>query len=506
MGSIKPRRVPGRFVLATLASAVILASCTPAAPVAPSLNTIGDARTAEGDAVDVPFTIAHPDPAVVSVQAASDTTSLVPEAGLVVLGTGSDRTLRVAPASTGLGTARITLVAETAGGSDTTDFELEVTPAFGSAPQKLVPADGAIGDFFGARVAVGSEHALVWSAAETGGSVYPVDRVGDVWELAPRVTASDANAGDSFGFTMAVDGDRAVIGAFLDDEFGFDAGAAYVFERTGSGWVERVKLTASDAAAGDHFGQAVDIHGSMIALGAPVRAEGGAPAVGAVYVFEASGDVWTETDTILSGDPNPHQFGERLALDADRLVVGVTRDDDLGVGAGAAYVFRHTGSDWVEEDKLLAADGGPGLSFGAAVDVHEGVVVVGAPGDATKGAEAGAAYVFEEAAGVWSEAAKLLGSDGMPEHYFAESVAIHGVYVLVSAVGDDEAAADAGAAYLFKQVDGAWTELKKLIAPDGASGDYFAFRVALSADHALIGSDSDDDNGAESGSAYVFRR
>jgi uncharacterized repeat protein (TIGR01451 family) len=202
---------------------------------------------------------------------------------------------------------------------------------------------------------------------------------------------------DRFGRSVAIDGDTVVVGAYnadLGDIIG--AGAAYVFTLDGSIWTEQQKLSASDKAGGDYFGRSVAIDGDTIVAGA-YRADPGGSNAGAAYVFTRTGSTWTEQQKLTASDKAENDyFGRSVAISGETVVVGAY-NADLGdiTDAGAAYVFTRTGSTWTEQQTLTASDAAAEDRLGLSVAISGDTVVVGAcaadPGGVDR---AGAAYVF----------------------------------------------------------------------------------------------------------------
>ncbi len=191
------------------------------------------------------------------------------------------------------------------------------------------------------------------------------------------------------------------------------------------------------------------------------------------------------------------------------------RNDDNGTDSGSAYIFERNagGSDsWGEVAKLVASDGVAFDNFSTSVAISGDTVLVGSLGDGGNGVISGSAYIFERNAGGsdnWGEVAKLIASDGVARDNFGNSVAISGDIVLVGSRGDDDNGTNSGSAYIFERNAGgsdSWGEVAKLVASDGGIGDDFGNRVAISGDIVLVGSTGDDDNGFRSGSAYIFER
>jgi hypothetical protein len=171
------------------------------------------------------------------------------------------------------------------------------------------------------------------------GAIYPVT-IDPTLAQEAKLTASDAAAGDLFGFNVAIDGETAVVGADADDTgAGTDAGSAYVFVRSGTSWSQQAKLTASDAAAGDEFGVSVAISGNTIVVGADLDDAGGSFS-GSAYVFVRSGTSWSQQAKLTAGDAAAgDQFGLSVGISSETVVAGCIGDDSGGIEAGAAYVF-----------------------------------------------------------------------------------------------------------------------------------------------------------------------
>ena len=229
------------------------------------------------------------------------------------------------------------------------------------------------------------------------GAAYVFTRSGTIWTEQAKLTASDGEANDFFGASVAIDGDTLVAGAFLDDTGAkSDQGAAYVFTRSGTIWTEQQKLAASDGEDGDRFGFSVAIDGDTVVAGAPNDDNGPNINQGAAYVFTRSGTIWTEQAKLTASDGETvDEFGFSVAIEGDTAVVG-SRFARLGVNLsrGAAYVFTRDGTIWSEFQKLFASDGKVDDQFGFSVAIDGNTVVAGAIlADGVK-KNSGAAYVF----------------------------------------------------------------------------------------------------------------
>jgi hypothetical protein len=234
---------------------------------------------------------------------------------------------------------------------------------------------GAAVDIQGDRVVVG----VPLGAAGGAALVFARGSSGE-WDLERRLGPSLGTPGDSFGFSVALSGDRAIVGASTATFSDIVSGAAYVFIREGAGtWTEEALLTAADARAFDDFGFSVAIEGDRVLVGAP-GADFEGLTVGAVYVFERGDEGWGETARMVLPDAAMHdRFGNAVALTGDVAVSGAWGRDDLGVDAGAAYLFvQGSAGSWDMDLTILASDGATGDSAGSAVDIEGNLAVVGA--------------------------------------------------------------------------------------------------------------------------------
>jgi len=211
-----------------------------------------------------------------------------------------------------------------------------------------------------------------------------------------------------------------------------------------------------------------------------------------------------EQKLLASDGAADDRFGDSVSISGNVALVGAELDDDKGTDSGSAYVFRWSGGSWVEEQKLLASDGAADDRFGSSVSISGNVALVGAELDDDKGTDSGSAYVFRWNGSSWLEEQKLLASDGAGSDYFGSSVSISGNVALVGAYLDDDNGTYSGSAYVFRWNGSSWVEEQKLLASDGAADDRFGDSVSISGDMALVGAFWDDDNGTDSGSAYVF--
>jgi len=185
-----------------------------------------------------------------------------------------------------------------------------------------------------------------------------------------KLTASDADAGDSFGSSVSISGDTAVVGAYKYNGSSTDSGAVYVFVRSGTSWSEQQKLIPDDGFAGDQFGFSVSISNDTAVIGAPGAGSGSA------YVFMRSGSLWSEQQKLDPyGTSSGDLFGWSVAISGDTAV----SSSNGGGGPGSTYLFGRSGTTWSEPQKLTANAGTADDGFGNSVSIAGDTLVVGAP-------------------------------------------------------------------------------------------------------------------------------
>jgi hypothetical protein len=381
-----------------------------------------------------------------------------------------------------------------------------------SQTQKLVPLDGAAHDYFGFSVAIGGDYAVIGAKGDDAngfdsGSAYVFRYSEGLWSQDQKVTVSDNASGDYFGASVGVDGNYAVVGAYGDDDNGGSSGSAYIFECAGGNWTEVQKVTASDGAGGDAFGYSVCIDGDWIAAGAYL-ADANQTDSGSAYVFRGAGGTWSQVQKLTPPDAKAQGFlGCAVSISGDHIVIGSYGDDEHGAESGAAYVFRRSGDTWHYQDKLVPADYAPSDSFGSCVSVSGRIIVVGTPFDDMRGNDSGSAYFFEESGAAWNRAGRAGPLCGKTWDIFGSSVAIDGDYAIVGAPEDDEKGYNAGSAYIFRRLTSrTWLSVAKLTASDGVAYDGFGTSVGISGVYAIVGAEGADAKGRSSGAAYVFQR
>ncbi len=336
--------------------------------------------------------------------------------------------------------------------------------------------------------------------AANSGSAYIYTRSGGAWSLTQKITASDPGADDGFGSSVAISGEFAIVGAHLDDDGATNAGSAYIFVNSGGTWTQVQKIVASDPNTNDSFGTYVTITATMAVVGAYSDDAGGTDS-GAAYIFNRSGGTWVQTQKLMPSDAaaNKH-FAWNFDVSGNFLIIGAWQDTHAGVNSGAAYIFQKSGATWTQTQKLTASDAAANNFFGVKVAIDGSTAVVGAHTHAGRGA----AYVFTNSGGTWTESQKLMASDALAGDGFGVSLDISENLLAIGAHQNDDKGNSSGSAYIFSRVGTAWTEVANVTASDGAADDVFGRYLSLSGDTMLVGAYQHDHGASDTGAAYIF--
>ncbi len=364
-----------------------------------------------------------------------------------------------------------------------------------------MPSDGTEQDEFGLSVGISGSRAIVGApgdevVAHASGSAYIFDTTTaqQLFKLVPDDTDED----DEFGYSVAISGIRAIIGAPYDRVDNVETGSAYLYDVTTG--QQLFKLLAIDGESNDELGSSVAISGVRAICGAPRDDDNGSSA-GSAYLFDTT--TGNQLFKLLPNDGAENdQFGFSVAISGTIAIVGSPRDDDSGLDSGSAYLFDTTTG--LQLFKLLADDGEAGGGetgdqFGWTVSIDGSRAIIGARLNDDNGNNSGSAYIFDTTTG--KQLFKLLPSDGAANFFFGNSVAIRGTTAIIGSSGDGVNGQGSGSAYIFDATSG--KQIDKLIPSDGAEFDFFGSSVAISGTGTMIGVSSDDDNGSLSGSAYI---
>lgn len=301
--------------------------------------------------------------------------------------------------------------------------------------QKLVSDDGQANDLFGDAIAFSGDTALIGAYGATindnfaQGAVYVFTFAEGTWTQTQKIFLDDGQSNDNFGYSIGLSGTTAIIGAdgakVGTNEF---QGAAFVYDGASGSWTRTQKLTAGDGWIGDIFGYSVALDGDRAMIGA----YGNNGYQGAVYVFGRSDGAWTQTQKLLAGDGSPNTyFGYATALSGSTLLVGAWGGNPGGNDMqGSVYVFTGSDGTWTQTQQLTASDGLPHDKFGHSVALQGTTALIGADGWSNSSAQ-GAVYAFDGSSGAFVETQRFVASDGAPSFQFGLPVTLDGDTALV---------------------------------------------------------------------------
>ena len=374
---------------------------------------------------------------------------------------------------------------------------------------KVIPADTQTLDRFGRAVSISGDYAIIGAYHDDdhglkSGSAYIYHFDGVSWNQVQKIVPADVGLDDRFGTSVSISGDVAIIGCVYDSDLGSRSGSAYIYRNSTAGWVLESKITASDGAIDDRFGRSVSIQGDAAVVGAIWDDDNGIDS-GSAYVFRFDGTTWNQEAKIIASDgATLDKFGWSVSMSQDELIVGAKWNDALGLDSGAAYIYRYDGTTWAQEAKLIPSDGAADSHFGYSISLDGDVAVIGTTWDGELGLKAGAAYVFRFDGSTWGQETKLLGDDEAANDRFGFSVSVDSDRILVGSYAHMDNGLDAGSAYVYMYDGAGWVQQPELLASDGGIGDHFGRSVSLSGDTMLVGAYFDADVGLEAGSAYFF--
>jgi drug/metabolite transporter superfamily protein YnfA len=348
------------------------------------------------------------------------------------------------------------------------------TPSIAKQLAELKGSDTVADDGFGVSVATSGPTAIVGAPGclKAAGRAYLFTNSATGWKQAIELKGSDTVADDYLGYSVAISGATVVVGA---PGYAKKAGRVYVFANTVSGWKQSAELKGSDTVAGDAFGYSVAISGTTAVVGAPNHAKD----AGRAYVFTTTASGWKQAVELKGSDTVAGDgFGVAVAISGASVIAGAP---GYAKDAGRAYVFTTTASGWKQAAELKGSDTVAGDGFGYSAVASGTTAIVGAPSHAKN---AGRAYVFTNTASDWKQAAELKGSDTVADDGFGFSVAISGATVIAGVPGY---AKNAGRAYVFTNAATGWKQAVELKGADGVADDDLGYSVAVSGTTALVG-------------------
>ena len=424
-------------------------------------------------------------------------------------------------------------------------------------------SDATDSDNFGNVVAIDGDRLVVGARHEDGcgtgvnpasnpdgcdssGAAYIFERTNGVWAQTAMLKASNPGAGDQFGGNLTLEGDILVVGARYEDscaasiggdetdELCSNAGAAYIFEYANGAWSQTAYVKPSNMDAGDNFGSHMAISGTRVAITAIYEnscsagvggdmSNNACNSPGAVFTFEKDANGWGQEEYFKSNIPSDSErYGQGIALDGDRLVVGAGRQRGCTVGqtsgcnnGGSAYIYDYANGAWSMIVELKPSNLNGGDRFGEDVALDGDRVLISARNDDSCAttidgnmsdnncSNTGAAHLYELVNGNWTHMTFFKGSAAQDGAQFGTSTAIDGDRIIIGSPNEDNCNAglnstpvsgctNTGAVYIFDYVNGAWAESAYLKSDHPDDTDSFGSSADLSGDTVALSSPQDD--------------
>lgn len=374
---------------------------------------------------------------------------------------------------------------------------------------KLVASDGSWGSYFGWAVDISGDVAIVGAPRDddrggNSGSAFIFRYDGTNWNEEAKLVPAGIGGDDYFGWRVSIQDDLAIVSTELDDDLGRNAGAAYIFRYDGMAWNEEAKLTASDGHENAAFGSSVALTNNLAFVGAMYQ-DDPERYCGAVYVFEYDGQQWMETQKLVPSDATDFGcFGYSMSLDGNRLLIGATQEEpDFGV-KGKAYVFEYDGVAWVERHILEPADGVPGDSFAVSLALDGNHALIGRLWDNQNERGYGSVYAYRFNGVNWVEEQKVESPNQDVHTYMGYAVAMEGGTAVFGAFGESDQFNSCGGAYIYSRIDSQWV-LDQVVFPSfQINQGGFGLAVAMDDGRAFIGAYKEGTMFDRRGAAYLL--
>jgi hypothetical protein len=385
------------------------------------------------------------------------------------------------------------------------DLTLEGTEGFKIILEQFLIAEqskisGPIGAAdFGFSIAIDGDTAIVGAYRENGaannvGAAYIYIKNGSTWELQQRLQPSIIQQDVQFGYSVAISGNTVIVGARFENNpvtgqgSNTRSGAAYIYVRSGTTWTQQRRLVASTLTAVGYFGHSVAIDGDTVVIGQPGSGPSSVDA-GRCFIFFRSGTTWTQQANLIPTGSRAEDFvGSSVAISGNTVVIGASLYDHTGLtNSGAAYVYIRSGSSWSQQGaRFLGNDPGNNMFFGSSVAINNDVVVIGAP-SSTFYNNIGSVYVFIRSGSTWSQQAKLQASDSTLTNLFGQSVSLKDNVLIVGSPRTSTTQTYDGAVYAFVRSGNNWFEEKKITVSDPALNINFGTSLSIGNNSMLIG-------------------
>ena len=382
--------------------------------------------------------------------------------------------------------------------------------AFAYSETKISPNDGYSDDRFGQSVLIEDDWIFIGANRDfhdnvNSGSVYIYTYDNNLNSIFyQKIIPSDNSNDQFFGKKISYDDGWLAVSAIYDPEFGYKSGAVYLFYFDGINWVEHSKITAFDASAYDRFGYSLDIENNQLVIGAIYDDDNGENS-GSVYLYEFINNSWDFTNKITPDFLNDSDlFGYSLALGYGYLAISAPQSDlDISDG-GVVNIFSIDSDSLIDLGCIIPSDLNLYNNFGNQIYIDEDFMFITSIYDDDLSTNAGSVYVYKLIGSQWNYHSQLFASDGFSNDNLGISISFDNDWLSVGSYDDDNGI-NSGSLYLYKLINNNFVEQTKISSSDGSQYDEFSASNSIKNNYLIVGSRLDDDNGNNSGSAYLYK-
>lgn len=355
--------------------------------------------------------------------------------------------------------------------------------------EPVADSAGVASDRFGNSVAISGNFAIIGAPYDDvgpnvdQGSVSVYQSNGTNWVFMQKITDATGAANDYFGFFVAISGNFAIVGSYLDDGAFTDQGSASVYQYNGTSWVLMQKLTDPTGSLDDEFGSSVSISGNTAVVGSIFDDVGANTNQGSASIFQYNGTSWIFVQQLLdpTGATNDF-FGRSVSISGNYIAVGAS-SDDVGANSnqGSASIYLYNGSSWVFMQQITDATGATSDAFGVSVSVSGNYFIAGAFfDDVGANTDQGSVSIYQYNGATWTLMQKLTDPSGATNDNFGGNVFISENYAIVGAQGDDvNANTNQGSASIYLRVGQGWQRLQYLTDPAGATSESMGIATSI---------------------------
>ncbi len=337
------------------------------------------------------------------------------------------------------------------------------------------------------------------------GAAHMYRKEGSEWIETQTLIPTDNSENDRFGISVAIWGDYAIVGAPFDDINGSFSGSVYVYKRFGQYWIQTQKLSPEDGLTSDRFGWDVDIWENHMVVSSLNDYTENQKYTGSSYFFTLIDDSWVEVNKVFPEDGgNFDEFGASILLRDNLAIVGAPKHDALGEDSGAAYIYENQDTAWVFKEKVMASDGSAFAQFGYSASISTGLATVGAYQEIINDDPLGSVYAFRNTDNSWVEEQKI----GPPElanemNFGISNISIGNKLYIGASRADSDGVANSGAAFEYAYNGSVWEFQRKIHADDAQNLDFYGVSIAMEGEYIIVGAFGEDSGAGDAGAVYV---